>query len=39
VGIALKGKIVVGKFREEPRPTFLDEYEEQILKKFKRTEA
>ncbi len=34
--IALRGKIVVGKFSEERRPTFLEEYEERILKKFKR---
>ena len=39
VDIGLKSKIIVGKFRQEQRPTFLEEYEEQILKKFRRTEG
>jgi hypothetical protein len=39
VDIVLKGKIVVGKFSEKKRPTFLGEYEENILKKFRRTET
>ena len=38
VDIQLKGKIIVGKFREEKRPTLLEEYEENILKKFRREE-
>jgi 2-oxoglutarate ferredoxin oxidoreductase subunit beta len=37
--IGLKGKIIVGKFRQEQRPTFLEEYEEKILKKFRREEG
>ena len=39
VDISLRGKIIVGKFSEEKRPTFLGEYEEKILKKFRRTET
>ena len=39
VDIVLRGKIVVGKFSEEKRPTFLGEYEENILKKFRRSET
>jgi 2-oxoglutarate ferredoxin oxidoreductase subunit beta len=39
VDIALKGKIIVGKFAEEKRPTFLEEYDERILNKFRRKEG
>lgn len=39
VDIALKGKIVVGKFVEEKRPTLMEEYEERVLKKFRRPES
>jgi 2-oxoglutarate/2-oxoacid ferredoxin oxidoreductase subunit beta len=36
--IALKGRIVVGKFSEKKRPTLFEEYEENVLKKFRREE-
>jgi len=34
--IGLKGKIIVGKFIDQSRPTFDDLYQENILNKFKR---